>query len=173
MLGMGQMQWLILWVHLTAPWGAKIKGYFQVCLGALFWDEINVWVGGLSKVDFPPSLVSHHPAHCRPEYNKKVGKEGFTLFPCLTAWNWNISSHRILSSEWDANYELPGSQASTDHVHKWPGKAVYQQGGLKSHRLAEESEAKGIYDPPPGTDSERSWWCINIIRREKHATEWC
>lgn len=39
----GSMQWLILWVHLTAPQDDKIKGYFQVCLGGvLFWDEINV-----------------------------------------------------------------------------------------------------------------------------------
>ena len=31
----GSMRWLILWVHLTAPRGAKIKGYFQVCLGGV------------------------------------------------------------------------------------------------------------------------------------------
>ena len=36
-----------------------------------------------------------------------MGKEGFTPVSLSHCLNWNISSHRILSSEWNASYELP------------------------------------------------------------------
>ena len=62
-----------------------------------------------------------------------------------------------------------GSQASTDHVQEVAREGSLSARGLKSHRRREWGQ-RHIYDPPPGTDSERSWWCINIIRREKYAT---
>ena len=36
-----------------------------------------------------------------------MGKEGFTPVSLSHCLNQNISSHHILSSEWDVNYELP------------------------------------------------------------------
>lgn len=121
------MQWLILWVHLTAPWVPRL-GYFPGVSGGHCFGMRLMFESVDSVKWITPSPVSDI---IQPTAGLNITKGGERrVYPCfpVSCLNWNISSHRILSSEWDANYELLGSQASTDHVHKWPGKQFTSKG---------------------------------------------
>ena len=56
----------------------------------MFLDEINIWIGRLSKPDFALLKVGgFHPIRWRSEYNKENKKaEGEGTGLCLTAWVW-------------------------------------------------------------------------------------
>ena len=55
----------------------------------VFLDEINIWIGRLSKADGPPNVTGPCPICWRPEWNKRLNKKEFSLSAWLSL-RWDI-----------------------------------------------------------------------------------
>lgn len=54
MLTQGRLMMISYMCLLDWLWGTQIKSYFSIYFVTEFPDEINIEIGGLSKVDCPP-----------------------------------------------------------------------------------------------------------------------